>query len=54
VNIKEFLNKLDSEYAISSDFIGNGCEHGFKPASSCPNLKCEKRILHRAFNFFMM
>lgn len=31
---------------LLGDFTGNGCEHGFKPAKSCPNPFCEARRLH--------
>ena len=37
-------------YGIKDDMMANGCEHGFKPASSCPNKNCDKGELERAID----
>jgi len=47
--MKENLWKLQKQYDMLSDFIGNGCEHGFKPAKSCPNEGCCKADAHKAY-----
>ncbi len=49
VVIHRFLELLDSEYEISSSFHGNGCEHGFKPAKSCPNKECNFAELQKLY-----
>lgn len=32
-------------YGVADDLYANGCWHGFKPASKCPNQGCEKRAI---------
>ena len=44
--IKALLRLLDERRDFVSDWWGNGCDHGFKPASSCPNESCEERKAH--------
>lgn len=44
-----FLDLLDEEYDLTSDFYGNGCEHGFKPAKDCTNKDCKYAELHKLF-----
>lgn len=43
------LAALDRHFGITDSLHGNGCEHGFKPASSCPNADCEARRAHEAW-----
>jgi hypothetical protein len=40
---------VDKYFNITSDLIGNGCEHGFKPAKDCPNKDCDKAKAHKAW-----
>jgi len=42
----ELIDRLDSSYEITGGLIGNGCEHGFKPASDCKNKECEDKRIH--------
>jgi hypothetical protein len=42
--------KIGSYYDIQDSDIGNGCDHGFKPASSCPNKGCEFAEVVRLYN----
>ena len=37
-------------YGIKDDMMANGCEHGFKPSSSCPNKNCDKGELERVID----
>lgn len=44
------LHALDAAWNLTGGWIGNGCEHGFKPASACPNSGCKDAELHRQWN----
>ena len=44
------LRLIDSEYDLVGSWIGNGCEHGFKPAKSCPNADCNHAEMHRLWD----
>jgi hypothetical protein len=46
----ELIDLLDSSYEITSGLIGNGCGHGFKPASNCKNKDCEDKRIHDLMN----
>lgn len=43
------LAALDRYFGIVDSLIANGCEHGFKPASACPNENCDARKAHVAW-----
>lgn len=43
---------LDVEYNVTGDLGGNGCKHGFKPASECPNPGCDAAELDRLWREF--
>ena len=47
--LRDLLCKLiwSDCYGIKDDMMANGCSHGFKPASSCPNAECKKGELER-------
>lgn len=47
--LRDLLCKLiwSDCYGIKDDMMANGCGHGFKPASSCPNAGCKKGELER-------
>ncbi len=49
----ELLKALDAAYDFTGNWMCNGCEHGVKPASSCPNEGCEDAELHRRWNELM-
>jgi len=46
--LREALDRLIAYYDPLGHLRGNGCQHGFKPASMCQNAGCEERELHRA------
>jgi len=46
----KLLKDLDSWYGFISDWHGNGCEHGFKPAKDCPNKDCKDAELNQRFH----
>ena len=46
--LREALDRLIAYYDPLGHLWGNGCHHGFKPASRCENEGCEERELHRA------
>ena len=46
--LREALDRLIAYYDPLGHLWGNGCHHGFKPASMCQNEGCEERELHRA------
>jgi hypothetical protein len=46
--MREALDRLIAYYDPLGHLSGNGCHHGFKPASMCENEGCEDRELHRA------
>lgn len=48
--LTELAALMIAEYEPLSHLIGNGCEHGFKPAKACPNEDCRERKLHRALD----
>ena len=50
--LKRLYKLLDDEYGITDDLGGNGCEHGFKPARSCPNAGCHTAELGRLWDEF--
>jgi hypothetical protein len=43
IDLRALGAALDEYYGITSDIQGNGCEHGFKPATDCPNEGCDMR-----------
>lgn len=46
--LRHALELMLKYYDTTDHLIGNGCEHGFKPASSCPNADCEEKTLYQA------
>lgn len=41
---------LDRYFGITDSLRGNGCEHGFKPASVCPDAGCAARLAAEAWD----
>jgi Lar family restriction alleviation protein len=48
--LREALDAMIKYYDPHDHLVANGCEHGFKPASSCPNAGCQEADLHRKLN----
>jgi hypothetical protein len=46
---KHLITLIERDYGVRGDLIGNGCWHGFKPASSCPSHDCSHKALHDAY-----
>ena len=48
--LQAMLTILNEKFSITEYFICNGCEHGFKPSSSCPNESCTDKKAHEIWN----
>lgn len=46
---KADLETINGYFAITDGFIGGGCEHGFRPASQCPNDDCSAKLASEAW-----
>lgn len=44
------LKLINEQFGVIDSLIGNGCDHGFKPASDCQNEGCPDAELHILFN----
>lgn len=45
----EYVEAVNSAFCIRERYVAGGCEHGFKPAKSCRNERCEDAKLHRLY-----
>lgn len=48
--LRALLVLINQEYDLSGSWIGNGCEHGFKPAAACPNAGCRVAQIQQAWD----
>ena len=48
-DIKNTLIAIGKYYGIEESNISNGCEHGFKPATDCPNPDCEFSLIVKLY-----
>lgn len=48
--LRETLAAVLDYTDLRGSLISNGCEHGYKPASACPNADCDAARVHRQIN----
>lgn len=52
-DLRALLINIDNEYELTATWNSNGCEHGFKPAVFCPNMKCQVSQLQKDWESLM-